>query len=176
MKNRYKQKLIFVIAILCLSLVSCKSKTEPINNIASWTPDDGWTINGIDIRDDYANFILLYQDQEIADVEISKFAESSWIDRETTADKFVQVYLGQHAELKSSSELQLGRKEEKIQKLIVAWELSAAEVENGATPPKDEIWYFGFSKNKVLFCAKLLDENAESEFETTMRTLKLNND
>ena len=50
MKNRYKQKLIFVIAILCLSLVSCKSKTEPINNIASWTPDDGWTINGIDIR------------------------------------------------------------------------------------------------------------------------------
>ena len=41
---------------------------------------------------------------------------------------------------------------------------------------KDEIWYFGFSKNKVLFCAKLLDENAESEFETTMRTLKLNND
>ena len=51
MKNRYKQKLIFVIAILCLSLVSCKSKTEPINNIASWTPDDGWTINGIDIRD-----------------------------------------------------------------------------------------------------------------------------
>ena len=76
MKNRYKQKLIFVIAILCLSLVSCKSKTEPINNIASWTPDDGWTINGIDIRDDYANFILLYQDQEIADVEISKFAES----------------------------------------------------------------------------------------------------
>ena len=53
MKNRYKQKLIFVIAILCLSLVSCKSKTEPINNIASWTPDDGWTINGIDIRDDH---------------------------------------------------------------------------------------------------------------------------
>lgn len=51
MKNRYKQKLIFVIAILCLSLVSCKSKTEPINNIASWTPDDGWTINEIDIRD-----------------------------------------------------------------------------------------------------------------------------
>lgn len=51
MKNRYKQKLISVIAILCLSLVSCKSKTEPINNIASWTPDDGWTINGIDIRD-----------------------------------------------------------------------------------------------------------------------------
>lgn len=51
MKNRYKQKLILVIAILCLSLVSCKGKTEPINNIASWTPDDGWTINGIDIRD-----------------------------------------------------------------------------------------------------------------------------
>lgn len=51
MKNRYKQKLILVIAILCLSLVSCKSKTEPINNIASWTLDDGWTINGIDIRD-----------------------------------------------------------------------------------------------------------------------------
>ena len=51
MKNRYKRKLIFVIAILCLSLVSCKSKTEPINNIASWTPDDGWTINEIDIRD-----------------------------------------------------------------------------------------------------------------------------
>lgn len=51
MKNRYKQKLIFVIAILCLSLVSCKSKTEPINNIASWTPDDAWTINEIDIRD-----------------------------------------------------------------------------------------------------------------------------
>ena len=51
MKNRYQQKLIFVIAILCLSLVSCKSKTEPINNIASWTPDDGWTINEIDIRD-----------------------------------------------------------------------------------------------------------------------------
>ena len=51
MKNRYKQKLILVIAILCLSLVSCKSKTEPINNIASWTPDDGWTINEIDIRD-----------------------------------------------------------------------------------------------------------------------------
>ena len=51
MKNRYKQKLIFVTAILCLSLVSCKSKTEPINNIASWTPDDGWTINEIDIRD-----------------------------------------------------------------------------------------------------------------------------
>ena len=51
MKNRYKLKLIFVIAILCLSLVSCKSKTEPINNIASWTPDDGWTINEIDIRD-----------------------------------------------------------------------------------------------------------------------------
>lgn len=84
MKNRYKRKLIFVIAILSLSLVCCKSKTEPINNIASWTLDDGWTING-----------------------------------------------------------------------------------------KDEIWYFGFSKNKVLFCAKLLDENAESEFETTMRTLKL---
>ena len=63
----------------------------------------------IDIRDNYANFILLYQDQEIADVEISKFAESSWIDRDTTADKFVQVYLGQHAELKSSSELQLDR-------------------------------------------------------------------
>ena len=102
MKNRYKQKLIFVIAILCLSLVSCKSKTEPINNIASWTPDDGWTINGIDIRDDYANFILLYQDREIANVEISKFAEPSWIDRETTADEFVQVYLGQHAELKLS--------------------------------------------------------------------------
>lgn len=105
-------------------------------------------------------------------MEISKFAESSWIDRETTADKFVQVYLGQHAELKSSSELQLGRKEEKIQKLIVAWELSAAEVENGATPPKDEIWYFGFSKNEVLFCAQLLDENEELEFETIMRTLK----
>ena len=87
MKNRYKRKLIFVIAILSLSLVCCKSKTEPINNIASWTLDDGWTING-----------------------------------------------------------------------------------------KDEIWYFGFSKNKVLFCAKLLDENAESEIETTMRTLKLNND
>ena len=117
MKNRYKQKLIFVIAILCLSLVSCKSKTEPINNIASWTPDDGWTINGIDIRDDYANFTLLYQDREIANVEISKFAEPSWIDRETAADEFVQVYLGQHAELKSSSELQLDRKEEKIQKL-----------------------------------------------------------
>ena len=33
MKNRYKQKLIFVIAILCLSLVSCKSKTEPINKV-----------------------------------------------------------------------------------------------------------------------------------------------
>ena len=105
-------------------------------------------------------------------MEISKFAESSWIDRDTTADKFVQVYLGQHAELKSSSELQLGRKEEKIQKLIVAWELSAAEVENGATPPKDEIWYFGFSKNEVLCCAKLLDENEELEFETIMRTLK----
>ena len=59
MKNRYKRKLIFAIAILCLSLVSCKSKTEPINNIASWTPDDDWAINGIDIRDDYANFILL---------------------------------------------------------------------------------------------------------------------
>ena len=73
MKNRYKRKLIFVIAILSLSLVCCKSKTEPINNIASWTPDDGWTINGIDIRDDYANFILLYQDREIANVEISKF-------------------------------------------------------------------------------------------------------
>ena len=160
MKNRYKQKLIFVIAILCLSLVSCKSKTEPINNIASWTPDDGWTINGIDIRDDYANFILLYQDREIANVEISKFAEPSWIDRKTTA------------ELKSSSELQLDRKEEKIQKLVVAWELSAAETENGADLPKDEIWYFGFPKNKVLFCAKLLDENAELEFETIMRTLK----
>ena len=120
MKNRYKQKLIFVIAILCLSLVSCKSKT----------------------------------------------------DRETTADEFVQVYLGQHAELKSSSELQLDRKEEKIQKLVVAWELSAAETENGADLPKDEIWYFGFPKNKVLFCAKLLDENAELEFETIMRTLK----
>mgnify|MGYP007106048872 CR=1 FL=1 len=52
----------------------------------------------------------------------------------------------------------------------------AAETENGVALPKDEIWYFGFSKNKVLFCAKLLDENAESEFETTMRTLKLNND
>ena len=51
MKNRYKRKLIFVIAILSLSLVCCKSKTEPINNIASWTLDDGWTINGIDIRD-----------------------------------------------------------------------------------------------------------------------------
>ena len=153
MKNRYKQKLIFVIAILCLSLVSCKSKTEPINNIASWTLDDGWTINGID-------------------VEISKFAEPSWIDRETTADEFVQVYLGQHAELKSSSELQLGRKEEKIRKLAVAWELSAAETENGADLPEDEIWYFGFSENKVLFCAKLLDENAELEFETIMRTLK----
>ena len=51
MKNRYKQKLIFVIAILCLSLVSCKSKTEPIKKIASWTPDDCWTINDIDIRD-----------------------------------------------------------------------------------------------------------------------------
>ena len=51
MKNRYKRKLIFVIAILSLSLVCCKSKTEPINNIASWTPDDGWTINEIDIRD-----------------------------------------------------------------------------------------------------------------------------
>ena len=50
MKNRYKRKLIFVIAILSLSLVCCKSKTEPINNIASWTLDDGWTINGIDIR------------------------------------------------------------------------------------------------------------------------------
>ena len=87
MKNRYKRKLIFVIAILSLSLVCCKSKTEPINNIASWTLDDGWTING-----------------------------------------------------------------------------------------KDEIWYFGFSKNKVLFCAKLLDENAELEFETIMRTLKLKND
>ena len=172
MKNRYKRNLIFIIAILGLSLVCCKSKTEPINNLASWTLDDGWTINRIDIRDNYANFILLYQDQEIADVEISKFAESSWIDRETTADKFVQVYLGQHAELKSSSELQLGRKEEKIQKLIVAWELSAAEVENGATPPKDEIWYFGFSKNEVLFCAQLLDENEELEFETIMRTLK----
>ena len=36
---------------------------------------------------------------------------------ETTADEFVQVYLGQHAELKSSSELQLDRKEEKIQNL-----------------------------------------------------------
>ena len=71
---------------------------------------------------------------------------------------------------------QLDRKEEKIQKLVVAWELSAAETENGADLPKDEIWYFGFPKNKVLFCAKLLDENAESEFETTMRTLKLNND
>ena len=105
-------------------------------------------------------------------MEISKFAEPSWIDRETTADEFVQVYLGQHAELKSSSELQLDRKEEKIQKLIVAWELSAAEVENGATPPKDEIWYFGFSKNEVLFCAQLLDENEELEFETIMRTLK----
>ena len=105
-------------------------------------------------------------------MEISKFAESSWIDRETTADKFVQVYLGQHAELKSSSELQLDRKEEKIQKLVVAWELSAAETENGADLPKDEIWYFGFPKNKVLFCAKLLDENAELEFETIMRTLK----
>lgn len=89
MKNRYKQKLIFVIAILCLSLVSCKNKTEPINNIASWTLDDGWTINEIDIRDDYANFTLLYQDREIANVEISKFAEPSWIDRETTADEFV---------------------------------------------------------------------------------------
>lgn len=94
MKNRYKRKLIFIIAILGLSLVCCKSKTEPINNLASWTLDDGWTINRIDIRDNYANFILLYQDQEIADVEISKFAESSWIDRDTTADKFVQVYLG----------------------------------------------------------------------------------
>ena len=176
MKNRYKRKLIFVIAILSLSLVCCKSKTEPINNIASWTLDDGWTINGIDIRDDYANFILSYQDREIANVEISKFAEPSWIDRETTADEFVQVYLGQHAELKSSSELQLDRKEEKIQKLVVAWELSAAETENGVALPKDEIWYFGFSKNKVLFCAKLLDENAELEFETIMRTLKLNND
>ena len=51
MKNRYKRKLIFVIAILSLSLVCCKSKTEPINNIASWTLDDGWTINEIDIRD-----------------------------------------------------------------------------------------------------------------------------
>lgn len=109
--------------------------------------------------------------REIANVEISKFAEPSWIDRETTADEFVQVYLGQHAELKSSSELQLGRKEEKIRKLAVAWELSAAETENGAALPKDEIWYFGFSKNKVLFCAKLLDENAELEFETIMRTL-----
>ena len=48
MKNRYKRKLIFVIAILSLSLVCCKSKTEPINNIASWTLDDGWTINGKD--------------------------------------------------------------------------------------------------------------------------------
>ncbi len=69
MKNINKRKFILVIAILCLSLVSCKSKTGPINNIASWTPDDGWTINGIDIRDDYANFILLYQDREIANVE-----------------------------------------------------------------------------------------------------------
>ena len=51
MKNRYKQKLISVIAILCLSLVSCKSKTEPINNFVSLTPDDGWTIYGIDIMD-----------------------------------------------------------------------------------------------------------------------------
>ena len=134
-------------------------------------PNDGWTINGIDIRDDYANFILLYQDREIANVEISKFAEPSWIDMETTADEFVQVYLGQHAELKSSSELQSGRKEEKIQKLVVAWELSAAETENGADLPEDEIWYFGFSENKVLFCAKLLDENAQLEFETIMRTL-----
>ena len=56
--------------------------------------------------------------------------------------------------------------------LVVAWELSAAETENGADLPKDEIWYFGFPKNKVLFCAKLLDENAELEFETIMRTLK----
>lgn len=55
---------------------------------------------------------------------------------------------------------------------MVAWELSAAETENGADLPKDEIWYFGFPKNKVLFCAKLLDENAELEFETIMRTLK----
>ena len=172
MKNRYKRKWVFIIAILGLSLVCCKSKTEPINNLASWTPDDGWTINGIDIRDNYANFILLYQDKEIADVEISKFAESSWIDQEITADKFVHVYLGQHAELKSSSELQLGRKEEKIQKLIVAWELSAAEAEKGAALPKDEIWYFGISKNEVLFCAKLLDENEESEFETIMKTFK----
>ena len=84
MKNRYKRKLIFAIAILCLSLVSCKSKTEPINNIASWTPDDDWAINGIEIRDDYANFILLYQDWELANVEISKFAEPSWIGREET--------------------------------------------------------------------------------------------
>lgn len=84
MKNRYKRKLIFVIAILSLSLVCCKSKTEPINNIASWTLDDGWTINGIDIRDNYANFILLYQDWELANVEISKFAEPSWIGREET--------------------------------------------------------------------------------------------
>ena len=55
---------------------------------------------------------------------------------------------------------------------MVAWELSAAETENGADLPEDEIWYFGFSENKVLFCAKLLDENAELEFETIMRTLK----
>ena len=74
-----------------------------------------------------------------------KICRTSWIDRETAADEFVQVYLGQHAELKSSSELQLGRKEEKIRKLAVAWELSAAETENGAALPKDRnmvFWIF----------------------------------
>lgn len=172
MKNRYKLKWIFIIAILGINLVCCESKTEPVNNLVPWVLNDGWTMNSIDIRDNYANFILLYQEQEIADVEISKIAESSWIDGEITSDKFVKVYLGQHAELKSSSELQLDEKEEKIQKILVAFELSAAETENGVMIPKDEIWYFGILKNEVLFCAKLLDENEESEFETIMKTLK----
>lgn len=120
----------------------------------------------------YSDIRFTYQEQEVATMELFVLANDSLLNRNTSAESFVRVYLGMHAEMKQAEKFALDTKKNALTEVCVNRGLSAAEIERGMVQPTDERWYFGISSDNVFVCVQLIDLSKEDAFEKILRTLQ----
>lgn len=176
MKNRIRKRIyILVLLLICINIIYCYinnvGRTQ-IGESASIRLEDEWCIEVIEQKKYYSYISFGYQEQEVATMELSVLANDSLLNKNTSAESFVRVYLGMHAEMKQSEKFTLDTKKNILTKVCVNRGLSAAETENGMAQPTDEKWYFGISSDNVCVCVQLKDLSQEDAFEKILRTLQ----
>lgn len=71
-------------------------------------------------------------------MENSILVNDSLLNENTSAESFVRVYLGMHAEMKQAEKFALDTKKNVLTEVCVNRGLSAAEIERGMVQPTDE--------------------------------------